>query len=78
MADESDWSATTFEGNRRRQHQAFCALSFREKVERLEQMSEVLAVLRQAQQLVESKRVANGITGRVGDSGSASSIEDAR
>ncbi len=41
MADQIDWSHTTFDGNRLRQHQAFRALSFREKLMRLEQMAEV-------------------------------------
>jgi len=35
MPDEIDWSVTTFAGNRRRQHEEFLALSFREKVVRL-------------------------------------------
>lgn len=41
MPDEIDWSLTTFEGNRRRQHEKFHALSFREKLIRIEQMGEV-------------------------------------
>lgn len=42
MPDEMDWSVTTFEGNRRRQHEEFRALSFREKLMRVEQMSAVV------------------------------------
>ncbi len=41
MPDDIDWSVTTFEGNRRRQHKEFLALPLREKLERLEQMAEV-------------------------------------
>ena len=41
MPDDIDWSVTTFEGNRRRQHEEFLALPLREKLERLEQMAAV-------------------------------------
>lgn len=41
MPDPADWNAATFDGNRRRQHQAFAALSFREKLQRLEEMAQV-------------------------------------
>lgn len=46
MTDDEgiDWSLTTWEGNRRRQGETFRALSFREKVEALERMSEVAAL----------------------------------
>jgi len=44
MSDNIDWTETTFEGSRRRQREAFCALSFREKVARVEEMSEVVAM----------------------------------
>jgi len=43
MSDEGDWSAASFARNRLQQHRAFLALSFREKVERLEQMEELAA-----------------------------------
>lgn len=43
MADPPDWSRATSEGNRRRQHEAFRALSFREKLARVEEMAEVVA-----------------------------------
>jgi hypothetical protein len=39
--DKVDWSLTTYEGNRRRQHQEFRALSFREKLKRIEEMEAV-------------------------------------
>jgi len=42
----ADWSLGTFEGLRRAQHAEFMALSFREKLERLEQMAEVAERLR--------------------------------
>lgn len=41
MAEEIDWSLTTFEGNRRRQHEEFLALPLREKLRIIEQMEEV-------------------------------------
>jgi len=40
------WESATFEGNRIRQHRAFHALSFREKILRIEQMNEVAEALR--------------------------------
>jgi len=42
----ADWSLETFDGLRRAQHAEFMALSFREKLERLEQMAEVAERLR--------------------------------
>jgi hypothetical protein len=39
------WSAATFDGNRRIQHVEFVTLSFREKLQALERMSEVAAKL---------------------------------
>jgi hypothetical protein len=41
-----DWSLGTFDGLRRAQHAEFMALSFREKLDRLEQMAEVAERLR--------------------------------
>jgi hypothetical protein len=41
MADEIDWSVTTWDGNRRLQHEEFRRLSFREKVAVLEQLGEI-------------------------------------
>jgi hypothetical protein len=45
MPEPADWSTASFDGNRRAQHAAFRALTFREKLVRLEQMSEVQARL---------------------------------
>ncbi|MCC7293931.1 MAG: hypothetical protein IT449_17870 [Phycisphaerales bacterium] len=41
MPDDIDWSLTTFEGNRRRQHEEFFALPLRAKLQRIEQMGAV-------------------------------------
>lgn len=41
MRDEVDWSLTTWSGSRRQQHRDFLALSFREKIEIIEQLSDV-------------------------------------
>lgn len=43
---EIDWALATFDGVRRAQEREFLALSFREKLLRLEQMSDVAARLR--------------------------------
>lgn len=51
MAEPEDWSAATWEGSRRRQHQAFLALPFAAKLAVIEELSEVarfFAELRQA------------------------------
>ncbi len=42
MPEEIDWSLTTFEGLRRIQRLEFAALSFAEKLERVEQMGEIV------------------------------------
>ena len=42
----SDWSLATFDGVRAIQHREFAALSFREKLIRLEQMAEIAARMR--------------------------------
>jgi hypothetical protein len=44
MSEPIDWSVTTWEGNRRRQHREFRALPFREKMEIIERMGEVEAL----------------------------------
>ena len=44
MSDPIDWSLTTWEGNRRRQHAEFRALPFREKILMIEQMGDVSAI----------------------------------
>lgn len=41
MNDHIDWQLLSFDGNRRAQHAAFRALTFREKLIRLEQMAQV-------------------------------------
>ena len=41
MDEQVDWSLTTWEGNRRQQHREFYALSFREKLEIVEQLGEM-------------------------------------
>jgi len=43
MADQIDWRLTTYEGNRRRQHEEFRALSFRDKLTIIEHMGDVVA-----------------------------------
>lgn len=43
MSDPVDWSLTSWDGNRLRQHREFLALSFREKLEVMEELSEVAA-----------------------------------
>ena len=43
MADQPDWSLVTWRGNRRRQHQEFAALTFREKLLAVERLGEVTA-----------------------------------
>jgi hypothetical protein len=44
MPDEIDWTVATWEGNRRRQHEEFRALTLRDKLSIIEQMGEVAAV----------------------------------
>ncbi|HMQ15669.1 MAG TPA: hypothetical protein PKC49_06825 [Phycisphaerae bacterium] len=39
--DVIDWTLATYAGNRRRQHEEFRALPFREKLARIEQMGAV-------------------------------------
>ena len=48
MAESVDWSLTTFEGNRRRQHLEFLQLPFREKLLVIERLGEVAALLTSA------------------------------
>lgn len=47
MADDAspniNWTITTFEGNRHKQHEAFLALPFREKIKAIESLGEVTA-----------------------------------
>jgi hypothetical protein len=51
---ESDWELGTWEGLRRRQRREFQALPLREKLQIIEQMSEVSALLR-------ARRIARGL-----------------
>jgi len=60
-----DWSLASFDGNRRAQHAAFFALSFREKLERLEQMAEVERRLQGTPRAAEQPRPLPG-RGRTG------------
>jgi ribosomal protein L31 len=41
--DHIDWSLTTWEGNRMRQHREFLALPFREKIQAMEDLGEFAA-----------------------------------
>lgn len=41
MADETDWTLATYAGNRRRQHEEFHALTFREKLAAIEEMENI-------------------------------------
>lgn len=41
MSEREDWDSTTWEGNRRRQHREFLALSFRQKMQVIEELGEV-------------------------------------
>ena len=43
MAEPIDWGVTSWEGHRRRQHQEFLALPFRDKLVVIEQLGEVAA-----------------------------------
>jgi hypothetical protein len=48
VSDEIDWSVTTWDGNRLRQHREFLALPFREKMRWLEDLAQVAERLRPA------------------------------
>ena len=43
MAEEIDWSLTTWEGSRREQHRRFLALSLRDKLAVVESLGEMAA-----------------------------------
>lgn len=47
-SDSVDWSVTTFEGNRLRQHQEFMRLSFREKLLVIERLGELTPLFESA------------------------------
>lgn len=71
MAEDIDWSLTTFEGLRRRQQQEFAALPLREKLERIGEANELVeyfAVRRTARMMAagdESKGLGSGSSGAV-------------
>jgi hypothetical protein len=65
MTEEIDWSLTTYAGNRRRQHADFHALSFREKLRRIEQM-EAVADYFSARRPAQGKRKLMRAAGEVG------------
>lgn len=48
MSDSVDWSVTTFEGNRLRQHQEFMRLTFREKLLVIERLCELTPLFESA------------------------------
>jgi len=54
MADPIDWEVASWEGHRRRQHQEFLALPFREKIVVIEQLGEVAAFF-------SERRLARGL-----------------
>jgi hypothetical protein len=43
MPEDTDWTAATWEGSRRRQHQAFLALPFRDKLAVIEDLADLAA-----------------------------------
>jgi hypothetical protein len=59
MPDQPDWSAATFEGNRQRQRLEFLALSFRDKIRRIEEMNEVAGRMRPVRPDAERPAEAN-------------------
>lgn len=65
MSDSVDWSVTSWEGNRRLQHQEFLALPFRDKVRAIEQLGEI------AEWFADRRRArglpVSGPGGRTGD-----------
>lgn len=60
VPDEIDWSLTTFEGLRRKQRQEFAALSFEEKLERVEQMGELVEMF-EAQRKARNEKAASEV-----------------
>ena len=55
MADSVDWSVTTFEGNRLRQHQEFMRLSFRDKLLVIERLCELTPLFESARRRGETR-----------------------
>jgi len=56
MPEDIDWTLATHERTRGRQHQEFLALSFREKLLRIEELGEVVAYF-------EARRLARATLG---------------
>jgi len=59
VSEPIDWSLTSFDGNRRRQHLEFRALPFREKLRRIELMEEVVARLTASHPRKQNRPVAD-------------------
>lgn len=55
MADSVDWSVTTFEGNRLRQHREFMQLSFRDKLLVIERLCELTPLFESARRRGETR-----------------------
>jgi hypothetical protein len=60
MTADSGWEAGTWEGSRKLQHKAFQALSFRDKLAAIEEMSEVAARVREQRVPSPSAHRADG------------------
>ncbi len=58
MPDNIDWTLATHDGNRRRQHEEFRALSFRDKLMRIEELGEVVAYF-ESRRIARAARVVN-------------------
>jgi hypothetical protein len=68
MPEDADWTAATWEGSRRRQHAAFLALPFREKVAAIEELAELAAFFAERRQSRVSRvrEVVGPPSGRAG------------
>lgn len=69
VTDRADWDASSWAGNRRRQHREFRALPFREKVaviERLGEVADFFAERRRLRGLPRSPRRGSDATGSEG------------
>ncbi|CAG0965835.1 hypothetical protein PHYC_00978 [Phycisphaerales bacterium] len=75
MADEIDWSLTTFEGLRRKQQEEFAALPFSEKLARIEEMNEVAEMFETARAKRAADEAANA-AGRVRGGADPLRLED--
>lgn len=65
MSDEINWSLTTWEGSRRAQHRKFLALSFRERLEVMEQSGEVMTLFARLPSLADQRRSEPGVAARI-------------